>query len=147
MDVIDIAIVIALYEVGTSVAASIGTTIAGSVWNSVLPGLFKKYVPGNYEYTKIVQSISYALSLPEDQHQGVVLAYDDAMRLLGTIAVCVGALSFLASIPLKGFLLINVKGHESEENLDTRTLDEEAVHEEIVISHASEIPNRKLQNL
>lgn len=144
MCIIDIAIVIALYEVGTSVAASIGTTIAGSVWNSVLPGLFENYVPGNYEYTKIVQSISYALTLPEDQHQGVVLAYDDAMRLLSIIAVCIGALSFLASIPLKGFLLVNVKDHESEENMDTKTLDEEAVDEEVVISHASEMPNRKL---
>lgn len=128
-------------------AASIGTTIAGSVWNSVLPGLFKKYVPGNYEYTKIVQSISYALTLPEDQHYGVVLAYDDAMRLLGTIAVCVGALSFLASIPLKGFLLVNANVHESEEDLGTKTLDEEAMDEEIVISHVFEMPNKKTQIL
>lgn len=144
---LDIAIVIALYEVGTSVAASIGTTIAGSVWNSVLPGLFKKHVPGNYVYAKIVSSISYALALPEDQYQGVVLAYDDAMRLLGIIAVCIGGLSFLASIPLKGFLLVDVKGHESmsqEHEADVKTLDEEAVvDEEIVISHASEMPNKK----
>ncbi|CAO0798014.1 unnamed protein product [Mucor circinelloides] len=147
----DIAIVIALYEVGTSVAASIGTTIAGSVWNSVLPGLFEKHVPGNYVYAKIVSSISYALTLPEDQHQGVVLAYDDAMRLLGIIAVCMGALSFLASIPLKGFLLVNVKGHEfmsQEHEADVQTLDEEAVvDEEIVICHASEMPNRKPPHL
>ncbi|KAL9554474.1 hypothetical protein MBANPS3_002804 [Mucor bainieri] len=141
----DIAIVIALYEVGTSVAASIGTTIAGSVWNSVLPGLFEKHVPGNYQYAKIVQSISYALDLPEEQYQGVVLAYDDAMRLLGIIAVCIGALSFLASIPLKGFLLVNVKGEEeSQEDLDARTLDEECVvNEEIIISHPSDTPNKK----
>ncbi|CAO3654797.1 unnamed protein product [Mucor fragilis] len=146
----DIAIVIALYEVGTSVAASIGSTIAGSVWNSVLPGLFEKYVPGDYQYAKIVQSISYAIGLPQEQYQGVVSAYDEAMRLLGIIAVCIGALSFLASIPLKGFLLVNVKGHEysSQEDLDAKTLDEESVNEEIVtISHTSEMPNKKPPHL
>ncbi|KAF1802416.1 major facilitator superfamily domain-containing protein [Mucor lusitanicus] len=143
----DIAIVIALYEVGTSVAASIGTTIAGSVWNSVLPALFEKHVPGNYQYAKIVQSISFALALPKDQYQGVVLAYDDAMRLLGIIAVFIGALSFLASVPLKGFLLVDSKANESDsqENVqDGKTLDEEiSVNEGIVISHVFEMPNKK----
>lgn len=144
---VDIAIVIALYEVGTSVAASIGTTIAGSVWNSVLPALFEKHVPGNYQYAKIVQSISFALALPKDQYQGVVLAYDDAMRLLGIIAVFIGALSFLASVPLKGFLLVDSKANESDsqENVqDGKTLNEEiSVNEGIVISHVFEMPNKK----
>ncbi|KAI8087945.1 major facilitator superfamily domain-containing protein [Gilbertella persicaria] len=108
----DVAIAITLFEVGASVAGSVGTTIANAAWNAIMPGLFVKYVHGNYEYTKIVSSISYALALPEDQYQGVVLAYDDAMRLLCIIATCVGALGFLASIPLKGYMLYEQEDKE-----------------------------------
>jgi hypothetical protein len=84
---------------------SIGSAISGAIWNAALPGLFEKYVPGDYTYLKIVQSISYAKALPEEQYEGVVHAYDDAMRIFGIVSVCIAALGFLFSLPLKGFKL------------------------------------------
>jgi hypothetical protein len=94
-----------LFELSISVASSIGSTIGGAIWNSVLSSLFEKYVPGKYNYLKIVQSISYAQALPQDQYEGVVHAYDDTMRIFGIASVCIAALAFVVSIPLKGFRL------------------------------------------
>ncbi|KAI9481661.1 MAG: major facilitator superfamily-domain-containing protein [Benjaminiella poitrasii] len=135
----DVAIVIALYEVGSSVASSIGTTIAGSVWNSVLPNLFKKYVPGEYDYAKIVGNIKVATSLPADQYQGVVKAYDEAMHTLCIIAVCMGALAFLCSIPLKGFPLVDEDDNKVNDDVTATVVlgdhdeEKEAVNENVEI--------------
>ncbi|KAI8336860.1 major facilitator superfamily domain-containing protein [Choanephora cucurbitarum] len=101
----DIAVVIAMFELGIAVAQSIGSAIAGAIWNSVLPGLFHQYVPGQYEYKKITSSIPYALALPQDQYEGVVKAYDAAMHILSIVAVCIGALVFLIALQLKGYSL------------------------------------------
>ena len=123
---IDVAIVTALFEVGVSVAGSIGSTIAGAVWNSVLPRLIKKYVPGDYNALTITKSIPKILALPEEQYRGVAQAYDEAMYILGIIAVCIGALAFLCSTQLKGYILENVVPEEELEvedrNMDTGNL-------------------------
>ncbi|KAL7330883.1 hypothetical protein PS15p_203163 [Mucor circinelloides] len=131
----DVAIVTALFEVGVSVAGSIGSTIAGAVWNSVLPRLIQKYVPGDYNALAITKSIPKILALPEEQYKGVAQAYDEAMYILGIIAVCIGALAFLCSTQLKGYILENVvpEGELEVNNTDPSTdgHDDESVVEQI----------------
>lgn len=112
--ILDVAIVTALFEVGVAVAGSIGSTIAGAVWNSVLPGLIHKYVPGEYNALTITKSIPKILALPEEQYNGVAQAYDEAMYILGIVAVCIGALAFLCSTQLKGYVLENVDPEQEE---------------------------------
>ncbi|EPB82989.1 hypothetical protein HMPREF1544_10262 [Mucor circinelloides 1006PhL] len=119
----DVAIVTALFEVGVSVAGSIGSTIAGAVWNSVLPRLIQKYVPGDYNALAITKSIPKILALPEEQYKGVAQAYDEAMYILGIVAVCIGASAFLCSTQLKGYILENVvpEGELEVNNTDPST--------------------------
>lgn len=94
-----------MFEVGIAVAGSVGSTIAGAIWNSILPGLLNKNVPGDFSYPYITSSIKHALSLPEEQYKDVVVAYDEAMHILSIAAACVGAVSFICSLLLKGGLL------------------------------------------
>ncbi|KAL9543578.1 hypothetical protein MBANPS3_008055 [Mucor bainieri] len=135
----DVAIVTALFEVGVSVAGSIGSTIAGAVWNSVLPRLIQKYVPGEHNALTITKSIPKILALPEEQYKGVAQAYDEAMYILGIIAVCIGALAFLCSTQLKGYILENVVPEEESgfENKDINT-DDHADDDESVIEQLND---------
>ncbi|KAF7721714.1 hypothetical protein EC973_004276 [Apophysomyces ossiformis] len=107
----DLSIVTALYQMGGSLGSAIGSTMAGAIWNAMLPSLIKKYVPGEYDYEKIVRNIKYAISLPDEQYQGVVTAYGEVQRVLSIIAVCVASLTFFFSIPMRSFGL-----DESEED-------------------------------
>lgn len=91
-----------MFEVGIAVAGSVGSTIAGAIWNSVLPGLLNKNVPGQINYLYITSNIKHALALPADQYKGVVVAYDQAMRILSIAAVCMGIISFICALLLKG---------------------------------------------
>ncbi|KAF1800267.1 major facilitator superfamily domain-containing protein [Mucor lusitanicus] len=127
----DVAIVTALFEVGVSVAGSIGSTIAGAVWNSVLPRLIQKYVPGDYNALTITKSIPKILALPKEQYNGVAQAYDEAMHILGIIAVCMGALAFICSTQLKGYILENrVPEEEESAGVENRDIDTTAVDHE-----------------
>lgn len=71
----------------------------------------------------ITKSIPKILALPEEQYKGVAQAYDEAMYILGIIAVCIGALAFLCSTQLKGYILENVvpEGELEVNNTDPST--------------------------
>ncbi|KAG0171043.1 hypothetical protein DFQ28_008983 [Apophysomyces sp. BC1034] len=99
----DLAIVTALFSVGGSIAASIGSTMAGTIWNNVLPGELMKNVPGEFDYTKIMGDIEYAISLPEDQYRGTVVAYGHVQMILSIIALAISVLTFLFTLPMKSF--------------------------------------------
>ncbi|KAF7723021.1 hypothetical protein EC973_002437 [Apophysomyces ossiformis] len=99
----DLAIVTALFNVGGSIAASIGSTMAGTIWNNVLPEELMKNVPGDVDYSKIMGSIDYAISLPEDQYQGTVVAYGHVQMILSIIALAISVLTFLFTLPMKSF--------------------------------------------
>ncbi|GAN11365.1 drug:H+ antiporter [Mucor ambiguus] len=133
----DVAIVTALFEVGVSVAGSIGSTIAGAVWNSILPRLIQKYVPGDYNALTITKSIPKILALPEEQYRGVAQAYDEAMYILGIIAVCIGALAFLCSTQLKGYILENVV-IEEEPWVENRETDTDGCDDELVMDQLND---------
>ncbi|EIE87916.1 hypothetical protein RO3G_12627 [Rhizopus delemar RA 99-880] len=113
----DMAIVTAMMQVGGSIAASIGSTMSGAIWNSMLPGQMAKYVPGEYDYAKIVGSTTYAISLPEDQYNGVVKAYGHVQMVLSIIAICIAVLTFCFTVPMKSFGLGDrpEQGQETDE--------------------------------
>ncbi|KAF7721895.1 hypothetical protein EC973_003963 [Apophysomyces ossiformis] len=102
----DLAIVTSLFQVAGSLGGSFGSTMAGAIWNAMLPAKFEKYVPGEYDYYKIVQSLEYALALPEDQYQGVVKSYGEVQKTLSIIAVCMSFVTLLLSTPLQTFGLV-----------------------------------------
>ncbi|KAG0165784.1 hypothetical protein DFQ28_008316 [Apophysomyces sp. BC1034] len=107
----DLSIVTALQQMGGSLGSAIGSTLAGAIWNAMLPGQIEKYVPGEYDYKKIVQSIEYAINLPDEQYNAVVVAYGEVQRVISIIAVCVASLTFFFSLPMRSFGL-----DESEED-------------------------------
>ncbi|KAI9482696.1 MAG: major facilitator superfamily domain-containing protein [Benjaminiella poitrasii] len=99
----DMAVATAMMQIGGSIAASIGSTMAGTIWNNMLPGQIAKNVPGEYDYAKIVGSIPYANSLPDDQWMGVVNSYGHIQMILSIIAICIAVLTFCFTIPMKSF--------------------------------------------
>ncbi|KAG1469384.1 hypothetical protein G6F56_003286 [Rhizopus delemar] len=112
----DMAIVTAMMQIGGSIAASIGSTMSGAIWNSMLPGQLAKYVPGEYDYAKIVGSTDYAISLPDDQYNGVVQAYGHIQMVLSIIAICIAVLTFCFTVPMKSF---GLEDHSHEEYANT----------------------------
>ncbi|CAO3597516.1 unnamed protein product [Absidia cylindrospora] len=116
----DLALVTGLIQVGGSIAGSVGSTLSGAVWNGMLPGLIKDKVPGDYDYAMIVANIPYAISLPEDQYNGVVDAFGETQRVLSIIAVSLAGLAFVFTLPMRSFGL--------EDRKDEQTGDEKADH-------------------
>lgn len=90
----------------------------------MLPRLIQKYVPGDYNALTITKSIPKILALPKEQYNGVAQAYDEAMHILGIIAVCMGALAFICSTQLKGYILENrVPEEEESAGVENRDID------------------------
>ncbi|KAI8138700.1 major facilitator superfamily domain-containing protein [Fennellomyces sp. T-0311] len=98
----DLAMVTALYQLGGSIAASIGSTMAGTIWNNMLPNQLAKYAP-EVDALKVIGSIQYAQSLTGEQHEGVVLAYAETQQVINIIALCISALTFAFTLPMKTF--------------------------------------------
>ncbi|KAG0166922.1 hypothetical protein DFQ28_006563 [Apophysomyces sp. BC1034] len=105
----DMATVTSFYQVAGSLGSCFGSTMAGAIWNALLPGKFAKYVPGEYDYLKIVQSIDYALALPQDQYEGVVKSYGEVQKILSIISVFIAFSTFVFTIPLEAFGLVDTE--------------------------------------
>lgn len=73
-----------------------------------------KNVPGEYDYTKIVSNIPYAVSLPTDQYNGVVDSFGEVQRILSIIAVSLAGLAFVFTLPMKSFGLGDYKEGDDE---------------------------------
>ncbi|KAG0185420.1 hypothetical protein DFQ28_009377 [Apophysomyces sp. BC1034] len=99
----DLAIVTSLFQLGHSVGVSVGSAMAGAIWNSMLPNELAKYVPGQFDSRKIMGSIKYALDLPQNQYEGVVMAYGEVQKTLSIIAVSISVFVFIFSLPMRSF--------------------------------------------
>lgn len=103
-----------LYQVGQSIASSVGSTIAGAIWNQMLPQEFAKWIPGEYDARKIMSSIPYAQSLPDDQYKGLQIAYGRVQRTQTIIHLCMAILTFFLTVPMKSFGLRDRKGSNEQ---------------------------------
>ncbi|KAF7727846.1 hypothetical protein EC973_006959 [Apophysomyces ossiformis] len=99
----DLAIVTALVQIGGSIATSIGSTLAGATWNSMLPGQIAEHVPGQYDYESIIGSVDVAISLPQEQYDGVVAAYGYIQKILSIVSLCLAALAFCFFLGMRSF--------------------------------------------
>ncbi|KAG1112397.1 hypothetical protein G6F40_006631 [Rhizopus arrhizus] len=114
----DIAIVTALYQIGGTIATSIGSSIAGAVWNGMLPTEFAKHVPGEYDLASLLGDITYINALPEDQHEGTVIAYANVQRILSIVSLGIAVLAFIFFLGMRGFALSEEVKEDSNDTPD-----------------------------
>ncbi|KAI8145899.1 major facilitator superfamily domain-containing protein [Fennellomyces sp. T-0311] len=111
----DLAMVTAFYQIGQSITSSVGSTVAGAIWNQLLPQEFAKHIPGEYNAKKIMSDIKFAQSLPDDQFEGLKLAYGSVQRKQTIIHLCMAILTLFLTFPMKSFGLRNSKRFEVPE--------------------------------
>jgi hypothetical protein len=106
----EVAVVLALLGLFTSIGGAIGQTVAAAIYTNTMPNALQKYLPDDAksQAMNIYSSITIQLQYPMGSaiRQGIIQTYGDVMRRL-----CIAGLCFL---PLAfGFVLmwrnINVK--------------------------------------
>ncbi|KAI1182311.1 siderophore iron transporter mirB [Nemania serpens] len=107
----EVAVVLAIEGMFSSVGGGIGSTVAGAVWTGVFPQKLMEYLPeeskANFTsiYGDLVTQISYPVGSPT--HNAIVRAYDDALKNMFIAATAITALGLAAVIMWRD---INIKG-------------------------------------
>ncbi|TGJ83252.1 hypothetical protein E0Z10_g5525 [Xylaria hypoxylon] len=114
----EVAVVIAIEGLFSSIGGGIGGTVAGAIWTGVFPQKLKEYLPAETQdqwatiYGDLTAQISYPVG--SATHAAIVAAYDDALRNMFIAAttitiVALVAVTFWRDIKLKDFK--QVKGN------------------------------------
>lgn len=106
----EVAIVLALVGLFTSIGGAIGQTVAAAIYTNLMPGALQKYLPDDAKsqatiiYSSITTQLQYPMGSPV--REGIILAYGDVMRRLCIAGVCFLPLAFVFVLMMKN---INVK--------------------------------------
>ncbi|KAI1174562.1 siderophore iron transporter mirB [Nemania sp. FL0916] len=95
-----IAVVLAIEGMFSSVGGGIGSTVAGAIWTGVFPQKLAQYLPPESQanFTDIYGSIDVQLSYPVGSatHTAIAMAYDDALKNMFIAATAITVLGIAA---------------------------------------------------
>ncbi|KAK7676180.1 hypothetical protein QCA50_020854 [Cerrena zonata] len=123
----DLALVISLLSLWSSVGAAIGSAIAAPIWNSKLPDSLREYLPKPVNETlvsTIVEKATFLAGYPYESPVRVagIKAYGDVTRYLFVPALCIAFIPLFAAFFQTGFYLgdqLNaVEGDQPKENIE-----------------------------
>lgn len=84
----------------------------------MLPSEFAKHVPGEYDLASLLGDITYINALPEDQHEGTVIAYANVQRILSIVSLGIAVLAFIFFLGMRGFALSEEVKEDSNDTPD-----------------------------
>jgi hypothetical protein len=137
----DVAIVIALLSLWSSIGAAIGAAIAAVIWSNKMPANLRRYLPASvtdaqvkkfYSNIKTIRTYAY----DSDIRQGAITAYRQTLWYLIVPAVALAFIPLLASLIQTNYYLgkqqnavMNVAPdgtmlHDSELHVDNRAAEE-----------------------
>ncbi|GAW15866.1 hypothetical protein ANO14919_052880 [Xylariales sp. No.14919] len=114
----EVAVVLAVEGLFSSVGGGIGSTVAGAIWTGIFPRKLMEYLPAESldNYANIYGDLATQISYPVGSatHAAIVAAYDDALRnmfIAATTITVIGlvAVAFWRDIKLKDWK--QVKGN------------------------------------
>ncbi|PBK61276.1 MFS general substrate transporter [Armillaria solidipes] len=121
----DLAQVISLISLWTSLGGSVGYAIAAAVWTGKMPGYLHKHLPykADAEIAKIFGSIKSARNLGATDKTNVIYAYNDTVYLLYLPALILSFLPLIVLIFMRNFYLGDNQNAVQNIGIDGRTLD------------------------
>lgn len=109
----EVAVVLAVEGMFSSVGGGIGSTVAGAIWTGVFPQKLMEYLPeeskANFSsiYGDLTVQISYPVGSPT--HQAIVMAYDDALKNMFIAATAITAIGLAAVFAWRDIKIKDVK--------------------------------------
>ncbi|KAI2642339.1 siderophore iron transporter mirB [Xylaria nigripes] len=108
-----VAVVLAVEGMFSSVGGGIGSTVAGAVWTSVFPQKLKEYLPAESQanfatiYGDLGTQLSYPVGSPT--HEAIVRAYGDALKNMFIAATAITVLGLAAVLAWRDIKIKNFK--------------------------------------
>ncbi|KAJ7158890.1 hypothetical protein C8R46DRAFT_1165174 [Mycena filopes] len=137
----DMALVIALLSLWTSVGGGIGSAIAAAIWNAKLPANLEKYLGDTLNSTEIADIYgSILVARMAEPRELVIKAYDDTAYYLFLPALCLSCLSILAGCLTTNFYLGTT--HNAIEAKEVRLRDSSETDEDVIKRKAAEVEAR-----
>lgn len=112
------ATVLSLLFFFTTFGAAVGQTIASAIYTFHMPTALNKYLPadvkpwGNTIYRSLIQQLSYPMASPI--RQAVIKAYNETMRHLCMVGLCVLPVALLSIVMWQNFNVKKGKPKEKE---------------------------------
>ncbi|KAF9020549.1 MFS general substrate transporter [Hymenopellis radicata] len=121
----DLAQVIALLSLWTSLGGSVGTAIAAAVWTGKMPQYLRKHLPNktDAEIKTIFGSIKTARALPAADRTNVIYAYNDTVYLLYLPALIIAFLPLVILLFMRNFYLGDTQNAVQNVGLDGRAVE------------------------
>ncbi|TEB20096.1 ferrichrome-type siderophore transporter [Coprinellus micaceus] len=136
------AVVLLVTEIGGSIGSAIGTS--GSIWTSLMPDKLEQYLPFVDAETRaqLFGSLYVVAAEPRGSplREGVIMAYDDVMKIL-----CIAATAFAVPPLLMAFFMPDWYLGEGQNAVEGLGLDGHTV-EDAQISSSEESEERKIVN-
>ncbi|KAK0501456.1 MFS general substrate transporter [Armillaria luteobubalina] len=123
----DLAQVIALISLWTSLGGSVGNAIAAAVWTGKMPFYLQKHLPykTQAEIKKIFGSIKTARTLGDTDRTNVIYAYNDTVYLLYLPALVLSFLPLIVLLFMRNFYLGDQQNAVQNVGIDGRAIDSE----------------------
>ncbi|KAK0459375.1 MFS general substrate transporter [Desarmillaria tabescens] len=127
----DLAQVISLISLWTSLGGSVGYAIAAAVWTGKMPGYLHKHLPNktDAEIAKIFGSIKSARNLGAADRTNVIYAYNDTVYLLYLPALILSFLPLIVLLFMRNFYLGDNQNAVQNVGIDGRTLENNQAEE------------------
>ncbi|KAI1147761.1 siderophore iron transporter mirB [Nemania diffusa] len=108
-----VAVVLAIEGMFSSVGGGIGSTVAGAIWTGVFPAKLLEYLPeeSKANFTTIYGDLATQISYPVGSatHQAIVMAYDDALKNMFIAATAITVLGLAGVIAWRDIKLKDFK--------------------------------------
>ncbi|KAF5327482.1 hypothetical protein D9619_005131 [Psilocybe cf. subviscida] len=105
----DVAVVTSLVLLITEIGGAIGTAISGGIWSHMMPARLAHHLPflSDADRALLFGSIYGATQFPRGNpvREGVILAYDDVMKILTIVATVFGAVPLVISFWMPNWYL------------------------------------------
>ncbi|KII88069.1 hypothetical protein PLICRDRAFT_176809 [Plicaturopsis crispa FD-325 SS-3] len=99
------AVVLLLVEIG----GAVGTAIAGAIWANTMPANLAKYLPtlSDSARAELYGSIASVAAIPrgDPTREGVILAYDDTMKVMIIVATCLSVVPIILALVMPNLYL------------------------------------------
>ncbi|KAI1110177.1 siderophore iron transporter mirB [Nemania sp. NC0429] len=109
----EVAVVLAVEGMFSSVGGGIGSTVAGAIWTGVFPQKLMEYLPeeSKANFTAIYGDLTVQIGYPVGSatHQAIIMAYDDALKNMFIAATAITVLGLAGVIAWRDIKIKDVK--------------------------------------
>lgn len=111
----NVAVATAVYLTSVEIGGGVGSAISGAVWGHNIPTKLREYLPAGAKqdataiYNSIDNALKYPLGTPE--RMAIDRAYQETMRILLIIAICVAVPLLPLSLLMKNYKLDTMEQH------------------------------------